>query len=158
MRAAPGDDATLPELFWAVARRLRHLSQENLSQWDISPSQSRALLVLSRHGQLRLSELSDHLRIAPRSATEVVDALEEKSLLKRQADPSDRRATLVTLTESGPAHRRGHAGGTSQQYCRPVRAAVRDRSGPPGRHPAQIDLSAQCLSPCHPLVGRLRPP
>ncbi len=97
----PGEDAGLPELFWAVARKLRHTSQENLARWDISPSQSRVLLVLARHGQIRLSELSDHLRIAPRSTTEVVDALQDKGLLERQPDPSDRRATLATLTEPG---------------------------------------------------------
>lgn len=97
----PGEDAGLPELFWAVARRLRHSSQENLAQWDISPSQSRVILVLGRHERIRLSELSEHLRIAPRSTTEVVDALQEKGLVERQADPTDRRATLVTLTEAG---------------------------------------------------------
>ena len=51
---------------------------------------------------MRLSELSDRLHIAPRSATEVVDALEARGLVERRPDPSDRRATLVELTEHGP--------------------------------------------------------
>jgi DNA-binding MarR family transcriptional regulator len=50
---------------------------------------------------LRLSELSDHLHIAARSTTEVVDALEARGLLERRPDPDDRRATLVALTEQG---------------------------------------------------------
>ena len=50
---------------------------------------------------MRLSELSDHLHIAPRSTTEVVDALEARGLVRRQPDPGDRRATLVELTEHG---------------------------------------------------------
>jgi DNA-binding MarR family transcriptional regulator len=54
-----------------------------------------------RHGAMRLSDLSDHLRIAPRSATEVVDVLEERGLVERQPDPGDRRATMVALTEDG---------------------------------------------------------
>jgi DNA-binding MarR family transcriptional regulator len=95
-----GDDS-LPELFWSVARQLRHRSARTLAPWDISPSHSRALAVLQRHGVMRLSELAEHLRIAARSTTEVVDALEERGLIDRQPDPHDRRATLVTLTDDG---------------------------------------------------------
>ena len=94
-------DETLPEAFWAVARQLRETSQETLAPWDITPSHFRALRVLKRHGVMRLSELSDHLRIAPRSATEVVDALESRGLVVRRPDPGDRRATLVEVTEHG---------------------------------------------------------
>jgi DNA-binding MarR family transcriptional regulator len=50
---------------------------------------------------MRLSELSDRLDIAPRSATEVVDALESRGLVRRRPDPGDRRATLVEVTEHG---------------------------------------------------------
>ena len=50
---------------------------------------------------MRLSRLSDQLHIAPRSATEVADALESRGLVERQPDPTDRRATLVQLTEHG---------------------------------------------------------
>jgi DNA-binding MarR family transcriptional regulator len=50
---------------------------------------------------MRLSDLSDHLRIAPRSATEVVDALQERGFVVRTPDAHDRRAVLVELTELG---------------------------------------------------------
>jgi len=99
-----GDDA-LSEAFWAVARRLRERSQETLAPWDITPAHLRALRTLRR--------LSDHLQIAPRSTTEVVDALEARNLVRRRADPGDRRATLVEVTEHGTD----------------VLAAIRDTSG-----------------------------
>ena len=92
---------SLSEAFWSVARRLREASQETLAPWDITPAQHRALRVLRRQGKIRLSELSDHLHIAPRSTTEVADALEARDLIRRQPDPGDRRATLVELTEHG---------------------------------------------------------
>jgi len=57
--------------------------------------------VLKRHGVMRLSDLSEHLHIAARSTTEVVDALESRDLVERRSDPGDRRATLVELTEHG---------------------------------------------------------
>jgi DNA-binding MarR family transcriptional regulator len=97
---AEGDES-LSELFWGVARRLRHQSRQTLEPWDVTPGQSRALGVLAHHGVMRLSELSDHLHIAPRSTTEVVDDLQDRGLVERRPDPGDRRATLVALTTEG---------------------------------------------------------
>jgi DNA-binding MarR family transcriptional regulator len=99
-RGSAGDEP-LSEAFWSVARRLREMSQEALAPWDITPAQQRALRVLTRHGVMRLSELSEHLHIAPRSTTEVADALESRGLIERRPDPGDRRATLVELTGHG---------------------------------------------------------
>ena len=99
-RDSAGDEP-LSEAFWAVARRLREMSQESLAPWEITPAHLRALRVLKRHGPMRLSELSEHLRIAPRSVTEVVDTLESRGLAERRPDPADRRATLAELTEHG---------------------------------------------------------
>jgi DNA-binding MarR family transcriptional regulator len=94
-------DEPLSEAFWSVARQLREVSQETLAPFDITPAHLRALRALNRHGTMRLSELSDHLHIAPRSTTEVVDALESRGLVRRRPDPGDRRATLVEVTEHG---------------------------------------------------------
>ena len=79
------------------------MSQETLAPWEITPAHLRALRTLKRRGTMRLSELSEHLHIAPRSTTEVVDALESRDLVRRRADPGDRRATLVEVTEPGVA-------------------------------------------------------
>jgi DNA-binding MarR family transcriptional regulator len=100
-RSSPSGDETLSDAFWSVARQMREASHESLAPWDITPAQLRALRVLARHGPVRLSELSDHLHIAARSTTEVVDAIESRGLVRRRADPGDRRATLVELTEHG---------------------------------------------------------
>jgi len=90
-------------VFWRVAGALRRTWRTTLGPFDITPGHSRALGVLMHHGVMRLSELSDHLHIAPRSTTEVVDALEERGLVERRPDPTDRRATLVALTDAGTA-------------------------------------------------------
>jgi len=107
MTGTPPPDVTpdtvpaLADLFWGVARRLRQQSRQALAPWDVSPSHSRALAVLLAHGDLRLSDLSEHLHIAPRSATEVVDALAGRGLAERRPDPADRRAVRVALTAAG---------------------------------------------------------
>ena len=96
-----GQQESLSDSFRAVSRRLRIQTQKALAPWEVTPAQARALGVLARHGAVRLGTLSEHLHIAPRSATEVVDALEERELVERRPDPADRRATLVTLTPRG---------------------------------------------------------
>jgi DNA-binding MarR family transcriptional regulator len=100
-RPESAGDESLSEAFWSVARQLRETSQEALAPWDITPSHLRALRMISRHGTMRLSELSERLQIAPRSATEVVDALQSRGLAGRRPDPGDRRATLVEMTDHG---------------------------------------------------------
>jgi DNA-binding MarR family transcriptional regulator len=97
------EDEGLAELFWAVTRRLRHGTRDALAPWDVTPSQARALGVLIRHGPQRLTALAEHLRIAARSATEVVDDLQKRDLVERRPDPADRRATLITPTPAGVA-------------------------------------------------------
>ena len=92
---------SLGDAFGAVARRLRAASMTAFAAYDVTPSQVRAIRVLSAHGGVRSKELADHLKIAPRSATEVVDALEAKGLVQRSPDPDDRRAVVVTLTDRG---------------------------------------------------------
>lgn len=85
----------------SVARQLRGTSQAALAPWEITPGQLRALRALSHHGTQRMSELSEHLHIAARSTTEVIEALESRGLVTRSPDPGDRRATLAELTEDG---------------------------------------------------------
>ncbi|MFB9238050.1 MarR family winged helix-turn-helix transcriptional regulator [Plantactinospora siamensis] len=100
-RQPDNDEDTLAEAFWSVARRLRQANREALEPWEIAPSHARVLAVLVRHGPSRLSKVAQHLHIAPRSTTEVIDGLAERGLVERRPDPDDRRATLVALTDRG---------------------------------------------------------
>lgn len=95
------EDESLAELFGAAARALRHRQRAELAGFAVTPSQARAVGVLRRHGTMRPSDLAAHLRIAPRSVTEVVDDLQTRGLVGRHPDAVDRRATLVTLTDDG---------------------------------------------------------
>jgi len=88
------------ELLMAAARRLRRAYAEALIDADVSPGQARALRAVLEDGAVRPSALAERLRIAPRSATEVIDALEERGLVAREPDPDDRRATLVRPTDA----------------------------------------------------------
>jgi DNA-binding MarR family transcriptional regulator len=119
----------LGEALGAVAKRLRAAAMTSLAEWDVTPSQLRALRALSRHGDLRSSELAAHLHIAARSATEVVDALEGKGIVQRLPDPTDRRATLVSLTPHGRgllARMHRARGAESEKLFERLSAADRD--------------------------------
>lgn len=85
----------------AVLRLSRRLRQETAGSGDITPSQMSALVVLSRHGELTLGELATIERIAPPSMTRIAARLEEKGLLERRADTSDRRVARVAISPSG---------------------------------------------------------
>ena len=97
------DDGTaaLGDLVMRLARTQRHRFREALAPWDLSPHQARALRVVCSRDGVRLSELAEALHIAPRSATEVADGLQERGLLERAADPGDRRAVVLRPTPAG---------------------------------------------------------
>ena len=97
------DDGTadLGDLLMRVARTQRRRWRDVLAPWDLSPHQARALKVVCERDGVRLSDLAEGLRIAPRSATEVADALQERGLLERSPDPADRRAVLLRPTDEG---------------------------------------------------------
>lgn len=91
----------LGDQLFRITRRLRHASARATEPLGLSPHQVRALHVVGRADGARLSDIAERLRVAPRSATDVVDALEEKGLAVRSPDPKDRRALLVQLTDQG---------------------------------------------------------
>ena len=117
MTNTSAESAALGDLMHAAFRGLRKRWMLQLAPFDLTPHQFRALNAIARAGAasagmedgqvpeqvsgLRLKELAERLRIAPRSATEVVDQLAVKGLVARAAHPTDRRATLLSLTDEG---------------------------------------------------------
>ncbi len=97
----PGEQPDLGERLRGAAHALRMRWTGLLEPWDLSPHQARALRVICAQGSLRLNELAERLRVAPRSVTDVVDALQDRELVTRVPDPGDRRATTVAPTPSG---------------------------------------------------------
>jgi len=59
------------------------------------------LLFLSRSGSLPLGKIGERLQVHPTSVTNLVDGLERSGLATRSPHPSDRRATLATITDDG---------------------------------------------------------
>jgi DNA-binding MarR family transcriptional regulator len=60
-----------------------------------------ALLSFSRNGALPLGKIGARLQVHPTSVTNAVDRLEREGLVARVAHPTDRRATLASITPAG---------------------------------------------------------
>jgi len=91
----------LGELLMRASRAQRRRWRDVLAPWDLSPHQARALAVVCERDGVRLSDLAEALRIAPRSATEVADGLQDRGLVERTPDPGDRRAVILRPTDEG---------------------------------------------------------
>jgi DNA-binding MarR family transcriptional regulator len=68
-------------------------------------TRARAAVIWQLHQQSPVTQrtLSQALRVSPRNVTGLLDALEAGGYVTRGRHPTDRRATLVSLTEQGAA-------------------------------------------------------
>ena len=79
-----------------LARRLR-----GQTPGDLSPSLTSALVTIELQGPITLGRLAACERVTPPSVTRKVSLLEERGLVRREADPADRRIARVSLTAEG---------------------------------------------------------
>lgn len=93
----------LPDLVHSVSHGLRRSWMEDLAPFGISPHQWRALHTVAAHSEEppRQRDVANTLRIAPRSAAEVIAQLEAAGWITRTPDPSDKRAVLLAATDAG---------------------------------------------------------
>lgn len=121
------------DLVLEAARALRRSWGDGLADLDLAPHESRALRVVAGGQQPpRLADIAAALRIAPRSATEVVDRLAVRGLVERRASAADRRAVEVVPTPAGLAmHRQVEEvwRRSAEAFLAPLSAAERTQLG-----------------------------
>ncbi len=84
-----------------LAARLGDMMARALGERGLSTARAEVLFVLHQRGPMVQRELSQALRCTPRYVTGLVDTLEAQGWVARGPHPTDRRATLVRLTERG---------------------------------------------------------
>src|ERR1700722_6657947 len=67
----------------------------------VSYVRMRLLTALQRDGEQSMGELATGLGVTPRRVTALVEALEADGLVERRPHPTDRRSTLVAITDGG---------------------------------------------------------
>jgi deazaflavin-dependent oxidoreductase (nitroreductase family) len=84
---------------------LRHRARAAalLAPLGLHPGQEALLLELARTGPMIQAQLSEALGCEPPSVTLMTGKLEASSHIRRKPDPSDKRASIVELTDSGKA-------------------------------------------------------
>ena len=88
----------------AVESLVAVLEQARLAQHPaVPPAQLRVLTIVAGNRHTNMSRLAETLDVVPSSASRLCDRLEANGLLRRVADPRDRREVRLLLT---PASRR----------------------------------------------------
>jgi DNA-binding MarR family transcriptional regulator len=82
-------------LVGVAARSLEELPR------DMTLAQFRALVLLSTRGRLAMGELAEAMRVHPSTTTRLVDRLDAKRMVRRQARDGDRRQITIQLTRRG---------------------------------------------------------
>jgi DNA-binding MarR family transcriptional regulator len=68
---------------------------------DLTMPQLRVVCFLAASGPVSAHELAEALHVGPTTLTGIVDRLEVRGLVRRQADDRDRRVRRICLTEEG---------------------------------------------------------
>jgi DNA-binding MarR family transcriptional regulator len=97
-RTDPGSEA------WSLMHWMMVTNKQRLfamaQEFELAPQQMIALRMLGA-GPRKMSELADALFCDNSNVTGIVDRLEERGLLRREAAEGDRRVKLLVLTKEG---------------------------------------------------------
>ncbi|MDF2627510.1 MAG: MarR family transcriptional regulator [Symbiobacteriaceae bacterium] len=93
--------AEIEELLRNVGTILKKRGRDILSNFDITPPQLDALLVLRDHGELTMGELCQKMYLACSTATDLIDRMERNGLIERARDTNDRRVIRLKVLPKG---------------------------------------------------------
>jgi MarR family transcriptional regulator, 2-MHQ and catechol-resistance regulon repressor len=71
------------------------------AEYGVTPTQLAVLEALWHLGPMRQCDLAGKLLVSASNLTTVIDNLERDALVRRDRDPQDRRASIVSLTAAG---------------------------------------------------------
>lgn len=93
--------AEIEELLRNVGTILKKRGRDILSNFDITPPQLDALLVLREFGELTMGELCGKMFLACSTATDLIDRMERNDLIERVRDTNDRRVIRLKVLPKG---------------------------------------------------------
>ncbi|QOV36880.1 MarR family transcriptional regulator [Streptomyces ferrugineus] len=77
------------------------MMRRGVAERGLTTARAGVLWALFHEGPMTQRALAGRLGVTPRNVTGLLDALQEGGLVARAAHPTDRRATLVSLTATG---------------------------------------------------------
>lgn len=98
-----GPDAPLKhrllDLFWTLGPAFTRWTEQQQKDDGLSPQRLRITELLYENGPTKMADLRDALGVTATNITALVDALEEDGMVEREPHPTDRRVTLIKLTQ-----------------------------------------------------------
>jgi DNA-binding MarR family transcriptional regulator len=85
---------------------------------DLTVTSAATLATLDRTGPRRITDLAMIEGVTQPAMTVLVRVMEESGLVERRGDPSDKRVTLVSLTEAGASYVRARRQAGVQAFAR----------------------------------------
>jgi len=89
----------LVELLWSFAPAYQRWSESLLVEKGLSPQRLRILGSIHERGPRIMSDLKKELGVTATNVTALVDSLENDGLVVRRRHPTDRRATVIELSD-----------------------------------------------------------
>lgn len=84
-----------------VSRLFRRRFDERARKIGVTRPQWQVLSLLKRHQGINQGGLADLLEVEPITLGRMIDRLQEAGLVERRADPADRRAWRLHMTDKG---------------------------------------------------------
>lgn len=96
-------DQCLNFVLTKAQQSVHQLFKAELIPHGVTPGQYSVLKCLWKDNGQTVKQLAEHLYLDSSTVTGILDRMEQKGLIKKKADPKDRRALQVLLTEKGQA-------------------------------------------------------
>lgn len=100
MSAARSHADSLGFLVSDVTRLMRRAFKTRLEDSLLTFAQARALVYVARNEGIRQVDLAELLEVQPMTLARLIDQLADVGLVERHADPGDRRAYRIHLTQA----------------------------------------------------------
>jgi DNA-binding MarR family transcriptional regulator len=94
-------DETIGTLLGQVSRLFRRSFDERARQIGVTRPQWQVLVIVSRKPGINQGGVADLLEVEPITVGRMIDRMQESELVERRADPADRRAWRLHLTDKG---------------------------------------------------------
>ncbi len=104
LQPTPSQEQSEPRISYVVARlerAVRTAINERVKPYGLTTLQYTTLSILGHGGELSNAQLARRAYMTPQSMSEVLDALERKSLVERTPHPNHRRVFPAALTTKG---------------------------------------------------------
>jgi len=104
--APPAPTPTVLDRLLEIGELFQHDMATAFAGTSLTPARVRVLWVIQHGGPMTQQALARSLEVSARNVTALVDVLEAGGHVRRSPHPTDRRATIVSLTEAAEVRMR----------------------------------------------------